>query len=225
MNTGDAAAINPNSTRWAVLKTLRRQGRATVSEVAAQVGVKGVTVRHHLNSLHADGLVEVDEQRQLVGRPVYVYRLSASAVQLFPQAYHILVKGLLAQIRDQLSPDEVDLLIAGLADTLAADLRRQMAGLPPDERRERLIGWLDERGLTARWQETPDGLQLVKQHCPYHTTGASYPELCAIDAALVRAALDAEVVRAACLQEGDPVCALALDSTHSLAEVDEQSGG
>ncbi len=201
---------NTHSTRWAVIKALRGYGQASVSELAGAVGVKSVTIRHHLNSLQAEGLIEVEEQRQAVGRPVHLYRLSEKAERLFPQTYQLLVDGLLDQIKATLPPAEVQRLIGALAGALADDLRHELAGLPPDARRERLVEWLERRGLTARWRQSEDGLELVKYHCPYHAVGQRHPELCQIDEMLVGVVLDAEVERATCLLSGDAACTLVL---------------
>jgi DeoR family suf operon transcriptional repressor len=199
-----------HSTRWMVLKALRALGQATVSDLAEQVDVKAITVRHHLNSLHAEGLVDVEEQRQAVGRPVHVYFLTQKAEQLFPHTYNLLVEHLLDQLKLKLSAAAYQTLIDGLAASLADDVRRELAHLPEEARRQRLVEWLNEKGLMASWQQSDDGLQLVKHHCPYYSVGLHHPELCQIDEALVRAVMDADVKRVTCLLAGDTSCALLL---------------
>ena len=92
--------ITPNgqalhTTRRSVLEALRSAGTATVAQLAEMVGVKGITIRHHLNALLAEGLVDAEEKRQAVGRPIYMYRLTTEAENLFPQKYHQLVERLL----------------------------------------------------------------------------------------------------------------------------------
>ena len=82
-------------TRQAVLETLKEHGRASVSDLAAAVGVKTVTVRHHLHTLQADGLVGVEEERQGVGRPRHIYSLTEAGQSLFPQKYHVLAERML----------------------------------------------------------------------------------------------------------------------------------
>jgi predicted ArsR family transcriptional regulator len=72
-------------TRRAVLMALRNRGWATVSELANEVGIKSISVRHHLNALQADGLVEMEERRQSVGRPLHIYMLSEEATRSFWQ--------------------------------------------------------------------------------------------------------------------------------------------
>ncbi len=66
-----------SKTRQVILQALAAQGEATVAQLAEQAGVKAITVRHHLTSLDAAGLIARDSRRQPVGRPYYVFSLTA----------------------------------------------------------------------------------------------------------------------------------------------------
>ena len=203
--------INPNnqaphSTRRAVLEALRTANAATVAQLSEMVGVKAITIRHHLNGLLAEGLVEVEERRQTVGRPIYVYRLSPDAESLFPQKYHQLVERLLDQVKLSLPPETVDMLIKSLAKSLAAELQVDFDRLPEPERLNRLIDLLAREGFMAQWRRTENGVELVEYHCPYYAVGQRHPEFCQIDEELIRVALKAQVAKEACLLTGDPAC-------------------
>jgi DeoR family suf operon transcriptional repressor len=195
-----------HSTRQVIIETLNTIGRATVSELAGNVGVKAVTIRHHLNALQADGLVDVEEKRQSVGRPVHIYSLTEKAQGLFPQKYHVLVRRLLDQIKDQLPTRTVDVLIQSLAGDLADEVREDFESLPFEERMKRLIDVLAEEGFLAKWEQTDKGVQLIEYHCPYYHIGQEHPEICQIDKALIQAALNTSVVKEACILDGDHIC-------------------
>ncbi|NDJ51802.1 MAG: helix-turn-helix domain-containing protein [Chloroflexi bacterium] len=195
-----------NSTRQAVLDNIRRLGQATVSQLANQVEVKAVTVRHHLNALQAEGLIQVEEQRQPVGRPVHVFSLTEKGQGLYPQNYHVLVARLLDQMKEQLPSHMVNALINSLADSLAEDLRGDLAGLSSAQRLDRTIDVLAEKGFMARWRTDGDGLQLLEYHCPYYLVGQQHPEICQIDEVLIRVAVNNDIVKSACLLFGDQVC-------------------
>jgi DeoR family suf operon transcriptional repressor len=213
------SGLNTGSTRWLVLKALRSLGKATITELSDVVGVAGVTIRHHLTNLQAEGLIDVEAERRSVGRPVHIYRLSHEAERFFPHAYHLLVDGLLDQLKDQLPAESVNRLIDGLADSLTGDLRASLAGQPEDVQREILLGWLDEQGMTARWQDGDDGLQLVRYHCPYYDIGARHPEVCRIELSVVGSVLGTEAVRSTCMQHGDAACTLVVcQDNHSTGE-------
>ncbi|MGB4677299.1 MAG: ArsR family transcriptional regulator, partial [Aggregatilineales bacterium] len=150
MSIQEVLGTNTDSTRWSVIKALRACGGATVTELAEMVGVKPVTIRHHLISLQAEGLVDVTMKRHGVGRPSHFYRLTRKADRLFPHSYHVLVDRLLGEIKENFPPETVNMLIDSLADSMASDVRRQFADLPPEERRARLVEWMEEHGLTVR---------------------------------------------------------------------------
>lgn len=216
MTLHETLGTNTDSTRWLVIKSLRASGQATVNELAEAVGVKPVTVRHHLTSLQAEGLVAVEELRHGVGRPKHVYHLTRKAERLFPQTYHVLFDHLLEEIKESFPPETVRQLIDSLAASLAQEFRSEVVGLSPDARRDRLVEWLDEQGLAARWRQSEDGLQLVKYHCPYYAVGSEHPELCRIDEVIVSTAVQAEVERSGCLLSGDPACSLKLHENNVI---------
>ena len=65
-----------SSTHDEILRAIKTQGRTTVAELAARTQITSVSVRHHLSTLAAEGLVKSTEVRQGVGRPRLVYSLS-----------------------------------------------------------------------------------------------------------------------------------------------------
>jgi len=199
-----------HNTRRAVLEALRSAGMATVAELAEIVGVKAITIRHHLNALLAEGLVEAEEKRQTVGRPIYVYHLTADAENLFPQKYHQLVERLLDQVKLSLPPETVEMLIKSLATSLAEEFRMEFENLPEPDRLNRLIDLLAREGFMAKWRRTEAGVELVEYHCPYYAVGQRHPEICQIDEELIRVALKAQVAKEACLLTGDPACKFVL---------------
>jgi predicted ArsR family transcriptional regulator len=199
-----------HTTRRAVLEALKSVGAATVAQLSEIVGVKAITIRHHLNVLLAEKLVEAEEKRQTVGRPLYSYRLTPEAENLFPQKYHQLVERLLDQVKASLPPDTVDMLIKSLALSLAEGFRRDFEQLPEADRLNRLIELLAGEGFMAQWRRTEDGLELVEYHCPYYAVGQRHPEICQIDEELIRVALHAQVAKESCLLSGDSACKFVL---------------
>ena len=60
------------STRDTILEAIKQANEATVDDLAKAADVSPVTVRHHLNSLQAEGLLRTHSVRRKVGRPYYV---------------------------------------------------------------------------------------------------------------------------------------------------------
>ena len=83
------------STRERVLQTLSSHPRSTIIEIAKEVGINAISVRHHLTSLQASSLVASEEERHGVGRPRMVYFLTENGLEHFPTGYLRLTNNIL----------------------------------------------------------------------------------------------------------------------------------
>jgi predicted ArsR family transcriptional regulator len=201
------------ATRLAVLDTLKERGRASVNDLAEAVGVKPVTVRHHLNTLQADGLVCVQEERQSVGRPRHIYSLTEAGQSQFPQKYHVLVERMLDQLKDTMPPEMVGQFLQQLATQVADGVRTELERLPVEEQLVRLVDVLSNEGFMAQWERAGDTIRLTEYHCPYYFVGQRHPEVCTIDETIIRIALDANVMKSTCLLHGDSACTFEVAAT------------
>lgn len=198
------------TTRQAIIDALKATGQATVNQLSKMVGVKSVTVRHHLNALLAERLIEMRERRQTIGRPLHVYCLTEQAESLFPHEYHRLVERLLDQVKEKLPPHTVRMLMHSLATSLAGNLQQELEQVPVEDRMSRLVAILAQEGFLAEWERSDQGVRLIEYHCPYYFVGQRHPEVCQIDETLIRLAMGAEVAKETCLLDGDSACEFVL---------------
>ena len=203
------------STRQAIIEALKAAGQATVNQLSEVVGVKVSTVRHHLNVLLAEGLVEQEDKRQDVGRPIHIYSLTVQAENLFPHQYHRLVERLLAQVKEQLSPETVQMLLDSLAASLIGDQQQELGKGTIEERMNRLVALLAQEGFLAEWERSGQELRLIEHHCPYYYVGQRHPEICQIGETLIEIALGTEVAKETCLLDGDSACRFVLRNDQS----------
>ena len=84
-----------NTPSGRVLKVIQLRGKATIKDVAADLGVTASAVRLHLAQLRASGAIHVDKVREGVGRPHYVYSVTPQAHNLFYRDYGDLTRLLL----------------------------------------------------------------------------------------------------------------------------------
>jgi predicted ArsR family transcriptional regulator len=183
---------------------------ATITDLAEVVGLKAISVRHHINALLADGLIRVEERRQAVGRPVYVFRLSEAGRRAAGFSYRSFVEQTMRQLGTATTAESHRAVIQSLTTAIEENVRREFSSLLPHQRMPRLIDWLTSAGFAARWQEIDQGLGLIEYHCPYSMLGQTYPDLCAIDKSVIQIALDAPVEKSSCLLSGDDVCTFLL---------------
>jgi len=196
-----------SGTRDLIIRTLRSKGRCTVKDLAEAAGISPVSVRHHLASLQADGLIQLQEVRHGVGRPRHEFSLTEQALELFPSRYLRLTSRLLNEIKGSFSEEQVEGLLSSVADAMAADYTAQLQGLPLEERLVRLAELLDEEGFAAEIERRGEDVIIRELSCPYLHIGQEHPEVCLIGQSFIAKALSLPVERVRCLLEGDAHCA------------------
>jgi DeoR family suf operon transcriptional repressor len=199
-----------SETRETILRTLRARGHCTVKELADAAGISPVSVRHHLSSLQAEGLIELEEVRHGVGRPHHVFSLTDDAHELFPTRYFRLTNRLLGEIKEIMPESALEGLLLGVADSMASDYASQLQGLPLEQRLQRLIELLDEEGFSAELEHRGDAVMIHELSCPYYQVGQAHPEVCMIDQKFIARALSLPVERVHCVLDGDAHCAFSV---------------
>ena len=145
------------STRDLILHALKASAQCKIEVLADEADVSPVTVRHHLNALQAEGLIEVESVRRKVGRPYYVYTLSEEGQELFPQRYFSLTTRLLDELKNRLPDEMVSDIFAGVVKSLIDEHKEDFAQLPFEQRLNYVIELLAEEGFMAQWEKTENG--------------------------------------------------------------------
>lgn len=173
-------------TRKALLEILRERGQATVDELAGQLGLTPMTVRHHLNVLKADDLVVAARlrHRQSAGRPRQVYVLTDAGNDFFPANYHGLADHLLNEIKEEMGSSKIGQIFRRIGEKLAREAP-DMSGLPLPERVSRAAEFLTNKGFISRWEEMEDGYALCMFNCPYRRVASEHGEVCVMDRTLI----------------------------------------
>lgn len=199
------------STRDLILHALKSTSQNTIETLADAADISPITVRHHLNSLQAEGLIDVESVRRKVGRPYYVYSLSEKGHELFPQKYFSLTNRLLEELKDRLPPDVVNEIFISLVERIMEERAGEFEGLPFEERLNYVINLLGTEGFLARWEKTEDGrYQIIEYSCPYISMGQQHNEVCTLDKQLMVSVLGTAVEQHSCMLHGDDCCQFTL---------------
>ncbi len=194
-------------TRLSVLESIKKaQHGATIAGLAEQHGLSTLAIRHHLANLQAEGLVTVEIAREGVGRPKHIYKITEAAQRFFPNKYHFMVESLLDQLKASLPPAQVQLIIDGMAATVAAKYNIGRIEGDLSQRLERLVEILGEEGFMAEVRHVNDSVILTELNCPYQYVGQRHPEVCRIDKTLMQNVLGQEVEQTSCVLHGDTCC-------------------
>ena len=194
------------STRDKILNTLLTQRQATIKQLSEVVGINGISVRHHLINLQAEGLVTAEEQRRGVGRPAFVYRLTEKGMERFPTNYLKLTNYLLTELEETLSPEEVEATFKRIGKKQAEESTNIDKNQPIEAQLEQLANQLASDRFLLSWKKEGDSIILQSDNCPYLHVGKEHPEICKIDETLFSEALGREVKLETCMLRGDPRC-------------------
>ena len=214
-------------TRQKILEYLREHQTATVDALSEALGnLTAVTVRHHLDVLQQEGLVDTPhvQHRSTPGRPKFVYQLTDRAHQLFPRNLSALTNSVFDQIKQSLPNSQVNVIFEGVADRMAAELPPGPAGEPFEKRLDRVVDHLSDHGYEAAWEESEGGYLLHTTNCPYSGVADESGDLCGIDMRYISKLLGRVPRRTLHMQDGDATCSYLIAAGEATAEGISEAG-
>jgi len=194
------------STRDKIMHTLLNNPRSTINELAEAVGINAISVRHHLNSMLADGVVASEEERHGVGRPRLVYYLTERGLEKFPTRYFRLANRLLGRLKETLPASAVETIFSEMARELAEDHLRETQNMSLEEKLDFLKKLLSEEGFIIEWEKIGDSYHIHEITCPYFHVTQAHPEVCAVDQTLISTVLSLPAQKIQCVLSGDHHC-------------------
>jgi predicted ArsR family transcriptional regulator len=172
----------PLATRLRILEFLRTHQVATAVELGHALGMTGANIRHHLQVLETNDLIEVIGQRQAGrGRPINVFGLSR---RVLGDGLDALSNALCTAWFDGLTPEKLAAAIKSTAAKMAGN-KQADPGASQQNRLAEAVSRLNQMHYAARWEAGAGGPRLLLGHCPYSAIIESHPELCRVDKELV----------------------------------------
>lgn len=199
-----------NTPAGRVLKSIQVRGKASIKEVAADLGVTASAVRLHLTQLQASGAIHADKVREGVGRPYFVYSLTPQAHDLFYRDYGDLARLLLEEVSESQGPDKMQDVLVRVGARLAEKYRNQVPGHSLTERVEAWAELLDQRGVTVEIERTDEGFVLREYGCIYQNVAADNRAICEMERQVMASLLDSGVKLTQCVLDGHRGCQFAV---------------
>ena len=196
------------STRQEILAILKEERQATVEDLAQRLELTPMTIRHHLNVLQAQNLVEASKVRRSkkVGRPRLVYTLTDAADDLFPQSYGELARHLVSEVKETVGVEEAEEIFRRVADRVAKDAPAAVPGQSFEERLAQVIDFMEEQGFISRWERSDEGYVITNINCPYRIVSRDHEEVCIMDTEILTQLLGVVPQRMTSMQEGESSC-------------------
>jgi predicted ArsR family transcriptional regulator len=166
------------TTRLRILEYLRTHQTATAVELEHSLGMTGANIRHHLQILESNDLIELVGRRQVGrGRPDNVFGLSR---QMLGDGLDFLSDALCTALLGNLPQKELEAAIKKTALTMAGG-GEYAPDLPLQARLARVISHINKMHYNARWEAASGGPRFILGHCPYVAIITDHPELCRLD--------------------------------------------
>ncbi len=195
-------------TRKKILEFLRYHGQATVEILAEEVALTSMAVRHHLNILQADNLIEVAHARRdnRPGRPVQIYSLTDQARCACPQEYFQLTDILLVEMMDRIGGEEMATIFQNMANRIVANSPSPQDEQSFEDRLDQVIAFLRQRGFIVEWGQQ-EGQYIIRHlACPYRQLAKQHHQVCLLDEKIIESMLPVKPVRLACIANDDQEC-------------------
>jgi predicted ArsR family transcriptional regulator len=196
-------------TRQAILDILRERGQATVEQLSQALDLTPVTIRHHIDILRDEDLIEAPklQHRQSVGRPQHIYKLTPKGNHRYLDNYADFTNVTLLEMREQAGPEAIEALMQGVAKRMAIDLPARQPGESIADRLDRAVTFLNQKGYAACWESTLKGYVLHTANCPYSgLTQRQCCDPCVMDLALMTELLGVAPQRIDWLASGGEAC-------------------
>jgi predicted ArsR family transcriptional regulator len=174
--------------RRRITEILKSQGSATVAELAGALGMAQVSVRHHLDILIGEDLVQASglRRREGAGRPSQVYELTEQAAVLFPQRHAMLAADMLGELESTLPGPELRSMLQRLGEKTARLAPQPSPDASLEEQLAATAEFLTGQGYSAHWEQHDGVYELYACNCPYAGVAEHHPELCLMDLAMVQ---------------------------------------
>jgi predicted ArsR family transcriptional regulator len=195
-------------TRQAIINILKERGHATVEQLSEELHLTPVTIRHHLDILRGEGLVQAPEvvHRPTPGRPQHAYALTDEANRFFPNNHVQFADLMLREIRERLGPASLDELASKIGRLMAADAPPPVPDEALPDRLQRVVDFLNQKGYVTRWESTQQGYVLRMANCPYQELSRRYFAPCVMDMALLTELMGDTPQRLTSMCNGDMAC-------------------
>ncbi len=186
-----------------LMEFLKQHGPSTIKELMAHLGLSETAVRHQLSGLEKSGWLAKEERRLGKGRPATVYRLTQASEGLFPKRYPELLDAVLAEAERE---GIIERLLEGVAESMASELRRKLAGLEGQAKLEALLEYMDYGEMLGTLEETPTGWELKAHNCLYYATGQRFEAVCNLPPRVITRATGLPAERPFCQRDGQRAC-------------------
>jgi predicted ArsR family transcriptional regulator len=199
-----------------ILELLKKNDQVCVNFLADELQITHMAVRKHLNKLEKDNLICFEQQKQSVGRPIALYRLTKAGKDLFPKKYDAMTLEMLEDLEAMDGREKVDQLFENRKKRMLAKYKETIDKQTTfTEKVEALQNIQIEHGYMVETKKVnEDEIEFVEYNCPIFEVANKYKIACDCELTLFKELLHADsITRTACMSEGQHRCQYRMKSS------------
>lgn len=196
------------STRDKILTLLKREQRLPVKELSELLDISDVAIRKHLNTLERDSLIQINEVKQPMGRPLQVYSLTSKSQEKFPKNYEGMTVEFLQDLQESQGNEVIDFLFNKRQDRLQKEYLPIMLNKSSEQKLAELAKTQNEKGyMTELTKISDDSYELIEYNCPIFSVANHFKKACHCETAMFQHVLGTDnVKRVSCQADGEAYC-------------------
>ncbi len=199
--------LDDNSTKNSIIKLLKKSSGLSIEEMGKSIHITPMGIRQHLLSLEEKGVVTYIAKKNGIGRPIFVYMLTASADALFPKSFDKFAIEILNDIKKNEGAEKLNTIFKRKKDNRLKKIKNSLAGIENfDDTINKLKNILESEGYIVKLTRSNGNYHLKQYNCPINKIAEEFKELCQYELQMYRELLGEHITRVENIAEGSPAC-------------------
>ncbi len=201
-----------HDTKQDILQHLLKRVEVTAQEFAEKLDISPQAIRKHLKDLEAEGLIYHTAEQVGMGRPQFIYALTASGRDRFPDSYNQFAVNFLDTLIDTLGKEQVSEVLHKQWQRKAQDYKLQLGEGVLRHRLEKLAEIRRAEGYVTEWfavestESVDQSFVFTEYNCAIAHVAESFPSVCGHELEMFATVLDCPVERTHWMVNGEHRC-------------------
>ena len=201
-----------HDTKQDILQHLLKSGEVTAQDFAEKLDISPQAIRKHLKDLEIEGLIYHRTEQVGMGRPQFIYVLTASGRDRFPDSYNQFAVNFLDTLIDTLGKEQVSEVLHKQWQRKSQHYKLQLGTGSLKQRLEKLAEIRRTEGYVTEWfaVEASDlknqSFVFTEYNCAIAHVAESFPSVCGHELEMFATVLDCPVERTHWMVNGEHRC-------------------
>ena len=201
-----------HDTKQDILQHLLKRGEVTAQDFAEKLDISPQAIRKHLKDLEIEGLIYHRAEQVGMGRPQFIYVLTALGRDHFPDSYNQFAVNFLDTLIDTLGKEQVSEVLHKQWQRKSQHYKSQLGTGSLKQRLEKLTEIRRTEGYVTEWfaVEASDlknqSFVFTEYNCAIAHVAESFPSVCGHELEMFATVLDCPVERTHWMVNGEHRC-------------------